>query len=66
MPNGPTPQGGGRQGGDGPGKWIALVFLVALACLGVYVVNEIMAGVRLQNCVLSGRRDCAVVSAPDR
>jgi hypothetical protein len=59
-----TTPGGGRQGGEGPGKWIALVLLVALAGLCVYLVNAMIRDVRLQNCVLSGRRDCLEISAP--
>lgn len=53
---------GGRRGGRA--KVIALVFVLALAAFSVWLVNWILADVKLQNCVLSGRRDCAPIT-PD-
>lgn len=46
----------------GIGRVIALVFVLALAAFSVWLVNKIIADVKLQNCVFSGRRDCAEIA----
>jgi hypothetical protein len=60
-----APHGDSRESGEGVGKWVAVVFVVALAALSVYVINTIIAQVQLQNCVLSGRRDCVTIVPGD-
>ncbi|MBV9244045.1 MAG: hypothetical protein JO366_04455 [Methylobacteriaceae bacterium] len=45
----------------GPGPWLALIFVLALAGLAVLVVNEIIKQVNIQNCILSGRKDCVEI-----
>lgn len=67
-------QGGGPASpGDGPtpesppprsrrGLVLALLLLVVLAGGGWLLVRQIMADSKLQDCVMSGRKNCAPVS----
>lgn len=59
MANQNEPEGENR---GGVGRVIALVFVLALAAFSVWLVNHIIADVKLQNCVFSGRRDCAQIA----
>ena len=54
-----------EEGREGAGKWVAVVFVVALAALSIYVINTIIAQVKVQNCVLSGRHDCITIVPGD-
>ena len=50
---------------DGPpsraGLLAALVFVILLVGAGVWIAQALIEGVRQQNCVMSGRRDCLQV-----
>jgi hypothetical protein len=59
------PRGETEEPHDGPGKWVAVVFVVALAALSIYVINTIIEQVKVQNCVLSGRHDCITIVPGD-
>ena len=57
--------GSHRKGGEGgPGNWLALLLLLALAAVEIIIVNEIIKQVNIQNCVLSGRKDCVEIVPP--
>jgi hypothetical protein len=43
------------------GPLIALVVIVLLAALGWIVVSRLMAMSRMQDCVMSGRKNCAPI-----
>jgi hypothetical protein len=51
----------GGGGAGGPGNWLAILLLAALVVGGLFVINAIMKQVHIQNCVLSGRRDCVEI-----
>jgi hypothetical protein len=42
------------------------VFLVLLIVAGVWMANTIVDMRKVQDCALSGRRNCAPISVPDR
>jgi len=43
-----------------------VVFIVALVGAGIWLANVIVDVRKTQDCVLSGRRNCAPISAPGR
>jgi hypothetical protein len=43
---------------------LALVFCIVLVGIGVWIANTMAEVRRKQDCVLSGRRDCATIVAP--
>jgi hypothetical protein len=43
---------------------LALTFCIALVCIGIWLATTIAEMRRNQDCVLSGRRNCANVVAP--
>jgi hypothetical protein len=43
---------------------IALVAVVLLGTLGAFLAHELSASARLQDCVLSGRTNCAPIETP--
>jgi hypothetical protein len=43
---------------------IALVAVVLLGTIGYFLAHELSASVRLQDCVLSGRTNCAPIETP--
>ena len=43
---------------------LGLIACVALVVIGVWIANTMAETRRKQDCVLSGRRDCAVIPAP--
>ena len=42
----------------------ALIFSLVFVACAVWLAFALIAGVKQQNCVMSGRRDCLVVPAP--
>jgi hypothetical protein len=44
-----------------PFRWVALVFVVLLAVGGFLLMRQLRADSKLQDCVMSGRRNCAPV-----
>jgi hypothetical protein len=48
----------GNRASGGRGPLIALLAVVALAGLGWLVVRQMMADSKLQDCVMSGRKNC--------
>jgi hypothetical protein len=65
---GPSPEPGGAPPEDQPpprsrrGLLLALVLLVLLAGGGWLLVRQLMADSKLQDCVMSGRKNCAPAS----
>ncbi len=54
---------------DGGSRLPALAALVVLAVLAVaalWLVGALKSSTDLQDCLLSGRRDCAAIAAPTR
>lgn len=47
----------------GPFGWLSLALLIALAMGGWWLVQRLQADSKLQDCVMSGRRNCAPVDA---
>lgn len=45
------------------GAIAAFVVLIALVACGVWIAQSLIAMVRQQNCVVSGRRDCLQIPA---
>ena len=43
---------------------IALVAVVLLGTIGYFLAHELSASARLQDCVLSGRTNCAPIETP--
>ena len=62
------PPGHARNAGDSSNRpLIALLIFIALAIAGWFLVRAMMRESRLQDCVMSGRRNCAPIeSAKDR
>ena len=60
----------GRKDPDAPppdsrrGALIGLVITALLVIGGVYLVHVLRRAAQLQDCVMSGRRDCAPISMP--
>lgn len=52
---------GDDQGAGSRGPLIALVIVAVLAGLGWILVRQLMADSKLQDCVMSGRKNCAPV-----
>lgn len=44
---------------------VAIVFLAALVAGGIWIVDVMAAQRKNQDCVLSGRRNCAPITTPD-
>jgi hypothetical protein len=51
---------------NGNGPLIGLVAVVILLVLGWFLVRELSASARLQDCLLSGRTNCAPIQAPSQ
>jgi hypothetical protein len=45
---------------------VVVVFLVALVGAGLWLANAMVDVRKTQDCVLSGRRNCAPIEVPDR
>jgi hypothetical protein len=54
---GRAPEPGARR----RGPWIALVVVLVVAGVGWVVIDRLMTLSRLQDCVMSGRKNCAPV-----
>jgi hypothetical protein len=54
----------GKDGGGGRGPLVAVAVMVLLIAIGWLVVRELTATARLQDCLMSGRTNCAPVEAP--
>ena len=50
-----------ESGGPSRGVLVALLVVVVLAAGGIWLANHIRASARLQDCVMSGRTNCAPV-----
>jgi hypothetical protein len=50
-----------REAGNGFRNWIAFLFVVILAAAAIYVANALIKQVKLQDCVISGRKDCVEI-----
>lgn len=58
------PAGHARQEGDQSNRpLIALLIFIALAVVGWFVVRAVQREARLQDCVMSGRKNCAPVES---
>jgi hypothetical protein len=47
-----------------PFGWVALLVVITLAVGGWFLVRQLQADSKLQDCVMSGRKNCAPVDAP--
>jgi hypothetical protein len=45
----------------GPFGWVSLLLLAALFIGGWFVVRRVQADAKLQDCVMSGRKNCAPI-----
>jgi hypothetical protein len=59
--DGPAGEGGGGGASRKPFGWVALVALVVLVVGGWLVVRQLQADSKLQDCVMSGRKNCAPI-----
>ena len=57
---------GPRSGSDPDRALLALLFFLALAAGGWFIVRRISENSKLQDCVMAGRRNCAPVEAVGR
>jgi hypothetical protein len=53
--------GGGRER---PFGWWAMAFVVVLAVGGWFLMRTLQADSKLQDCVMSGRKNCAPLETP--
>ena len=52
--------------GSNRGAVVALIVVVLLVAGGLWLVQHIRADSRLQDCVMSGRSNCAPIAVPPR
>lgn len=57
----PEPPGDTDRGGANRRNLVGLAVVVALALLGWLLIRELQAKSKLEDCLLSGRRDCAPI-----
>jgi hypothetical protein len=59
-----------EDGGDGEQRrsaaLIGLIIILALAVAGVVIVRELREKSRLEDCLMSGRHNCAPIEVPAR
>jgi hypothetical protein len=55
-----------EEHGSGRGAIVALGAIVLIAIVGWLLFRELSASSRLQDCLLSGRTNCAPIAAPTR
>jgi hypothetical protein len=60
--NDPSDAGEPGASARGPFGWVSLLVVAALALGGFYVVRRLQADAKLQDCVMSGRKNCAPVN----
>jgi hypothetical protein len=58
--------GNDRQSSSQRGPLIALGVVVALFVVGWILAHELYAGGKLEDCMLSGRTNCAPIELPNR
>ena len=51
----------GEDSGRRPFGWVALVALVLVVLCGWFVIRTMQADSKLQDCVMSGRKNCAPI-----
>ncbi len=56
-----APRKPGFRGAQGAQPYIVLAIMILLAIGGYFLVNKIMEMDRIQDCVMSGRRNCAPI-----
>lgn len=52
-----------RQGGNRNGAVAGLAIAVVLLVVGVWLAHELTAASKMQDCLMSGRTNCAVIPA---
>jgi hypothetical protein len=52
-----------RSRAVGPFGWVALLICLALVLGGWFVVRQLQADAKMQDCVMSGRKNCAPVNS---
>jgi hypothetical protein len=58
---GRDPMGDGEPRRHGPFGWVSLLVVAALVLLGWFVVRQLQADSKMQDCIMSGRKNCAPV-----
>jgi hypothetical protein len=53
-----------REDGNRRGALLAIAAVVLLAAIGWYLAHALSQSARLQDCLLSGRTNCAPLDAP--
>ncbi len=54
--------GGDDRGGSNRRNIVGLVVVIVVAGLGWLLIRELQAKSKLEDCLMSGRRDCAPIS----
>jgi hypothetical protein len=69
-PTGPTPGGPSEDDGGSPdgrrGALIGLVVVVLLVLAAIFIAHRVKQGADIQDCVMSGRNNCAPITAPSK
>jgi hypothetical protein len=53
----------GNEGGHGRGPLVALGVVVVLFAVGWFLARELYASSKLEDCLMSGRTNCAPIAA---
>jgi hypothetical protein len=64
--NPPDPDPDSPPEGPRRGPLVALIFVAVLIAGGIWLVQVLREKSRLEDCLISGRRDCAPITAPAR
>ena len=54
-----------EQGGNPNAAMAGLAIAVVLLAIGVWLAHELTSASRMQDCLMSGRRNCNPIEAPD-
>ena len=59
-------EGGPDQGGPNRGAIAALIVVVLVVVGGLWLSSRLRADNRIQDCVMSGRTNCAPIAVPEK
>jgi len=63
-PNGGGPNGGGNEHDSRRAALIGLVVVAVLVIAGYYLVTALRQNSNMEDCLMSGRRNCAPIETP--